>query len=339
MVRRLALVLAVSSSAPLLLLPRDARAQDVAAAEALFNKGVADMDGGRFDAACPELAESQRLDPRSGTLFTLATCNAKSGKIATAVAVYEDYLRSVSDLPAATKMKHADRVKIARGEVDKLRPQVPVLKLVLPASTAATTARVRRDGTDLSAASLGIALPVDPGEHVVTLEVPERAPAEHRFSIARGEAKTVELHLGPLRQAATVAVVPPPVRPPPDGSSDSSGGRRTAGIVVGGVGAALLVVGGVTGGLALAKKKTVDADCAGLSCSAAGESAVTSGRTLGTLSTVGFVVGGAALATGAVLFFTAPAAPRGEGARVGPVAGAGLLLGPSSASFSFEGAF
>jgi hypothetical protein len=334
---RFALALAVSTSAALLFAPRVAHAEDVAAAEALFNKGVADMDAGRYDAACPELAESQRLDPRSGTLFTLAACNAKSGKIATAVAVYEDYLRSVTDLPAATKNKHADRVKIARAELDKLRPQVPVLKLVLPAGAAASTSRVRRDGTDLSAASLSLALPVDPGDHVVTLEVPGRAPAEHRFTIARGEQKSVELHLGPLVASAPVAVVAPTSSPPPPASDGS--GRRTAGIVVGGVGVAMAVMGAVTGGLALGKKSTVDANCKGLTCNATGQSAVTAGRTLGTLSTVGFAVGGAGLAAGAVLFFTAPKTARSDAAGAGPSVGAGLALGPSSASLSFEGAF
>src|SRR5262245_16580097 len=167
-------------SAALLLAAPLARAQDVAAAEALFNKGVADMAAGRYDTACPALAESQKLDPRPGTLFAQAECNAKAGKIATAVALYEDYQRTLATQPAAVKTKHADRLKIARAQIDKLRPGVPTLTLVLPPS-APRDARVRRDGTELSAAALGLALPVDPGEHVVTLDAPGRGTSEQRF--------------------------------------------------------------------------------------------------------------------------------------------------------------
>ena len=77
--------------------PATAAAQDLAAAEALFSKGLADMEAGRYDAACPAIGESYRLDPRGGTLFTLAECEAKAGKIATAVARYDDALFDRAD--------------------------------------------------------------------------------------------------------------------------------------------------------------------------------------------------------------------------------------------------
>src|SRR4051812_5323242 len=87
-----------------------ALAQDPAAAEALFNKGVTEMQAGHFDVACPAISESQRLDPRPGTLFTLAECEAKSGKIATALVHYDDYLHAAEGLPAAQKKRHAERM-------------------------------------------------------------------------------------------------------------------------------------------------------------------------------------------------------------------------------------
>lgn len=333
--------LALACLAPMLLCSvtaRTALAQDVAAADALFNKAIADMDAGRYDAACPALAESHRLDPRSGTLFAVATCNAKAGKIATASAFYDDYLRGVADLPAAARAKHADRMKIARAELDKLRAQIPTLKLVLPAPGPAG-ARVRRDGTELSAASLGVALPLDPGEHVVTLEVPGRAPAEHRFTVEKGQSKVVELAVGrELSAGAAPAPVGNPAATPPEPGPESSGGGRLVGAyVAGGVGAAALIVGAVTGGLALSKKSVVSADCKGLVCSHEGEQAVNAGRTLGTVSTVGFVVGAAGLVTGAVLFFTAPRAPR-VGDKTARWEG-GFTAGPGGASISLKGAW
>jgi len=43
------------------------------------------MEAGNYAAGCPALAESQRLDPRAGTLFTLSQCEVQWGRVATAV--------------------------------------------------------------------------------------------------------------------------------------------------------------------------------------------------------------------------------------------------------------
>lgn len=291
-------------SAALLSLPAQAMAQDVAAAEALFNKGVADMTAGRYEKACPALAESQRLDPRPGTLFTLAECHAKGGKIATALTVYEDYQRSVASQRPAVRAKHGARLKMALAQIDKLRPEIPSLTLALPPSPPSGT-RVRRDGTELSAAALGIALPVDPGEHVVVVESPGRRAWEQRITLARGDKKTVELRVGASTDAADPALQAPPTADTPSKGTPSQG-QRIAGYVVGGVGAATLVMGAVTGGLTLAKKATINDNCSGTKCNHEGKLAADSARTTGLVSTIGFGVGAAGLVAGVVLLLTAP---------------------------------
>src|SRR5262249_667778 len=102
-----------------------AGAQDVAAAKALFSQGLAEMEAGHSEKGCPAIEESYRLDPRPGTLFTLAECENKRGRIATAVARYEDYLALVSRMPPAQQARQSVRVKIAKNQKATLGPQVP----------------------------------------------------------------------------------------------------------------------------------------------------------------------------------------------------------------------
>jgi hypothetical protein len=60
--------LRVAGLAAALLVAGAAHAQDTAAAEALFDKGVTEMEAGRYAAGCPALEESHRLEPKPGTV-------------------------------------------------------------------------------------------------------------------------------------------------------------------------------------------------------------------------------------------------------------------------------
>ena len=295
-----------------------AAGQDSAASEALFNKGVAEMEAGRYPAACPALAESHRLDPRAGTVFTLAECEMKWGKLASAVAHYSDYVGLVSRMQAADKARHGERVKTAEQQLAKLRPQVPQLSLVLPGAAPKGTV-VKRDGVTLSEVSLGSSLPVDPGEHVIVTQVPSGPEHEQKVSIGVGENKRVELEIELPKDSAS----PQPVgAAPASGHIDTStapgpehspsGAGRTWGYVAGGIGVAGLAVGTVTGLMSMSKKKIVDDNCSGAVCNEQGVSAADDGKTLGTISTVGFGIGIAGLATGVVLLLTAPKAESKE---------------------------
>jgi hypothetical protein len=295
-------------------------AQETASAGALFDHGVSDMEAGRFESGCPALAESQRLEPRAGTLFTLAECERKWGKVATAAAHYEDYLGLVSQLPADQQRRHQARAREAADTLTLLKPTVPTLALTLPADAPAGVV-VTRDQIVLQGASLGLALPVDPGEHVIITRAPGGPDHEVRVTLALAETKQLELEVvqpspppvvpAPVAVPAAVPAAPPAAPPPrPLTAPDASPGwsQRTWGYVVGGVGASGVVVGAVTGVLVLDKKSTVREDCTGRACSAAGVAAAHSGQTLATVSTASFAVGLVGLATGAVLVLTAPRA-------------------------------
>jgi hypothetical protein len=306
-----------------LALAAPAAAQDVAAAEALFNRGFADMKEGRFETGCPALSESYRLDPRPGTLFTLAECEAKRGRVASAVTRYGDYLALFSRLSPEAQSKQKGREKIAADKKALLAPEVPELTLALPPDAPPGTV-VKRDDAVVADAALGIALPIDPGEHRVTTQAPGGSVTELRVTVAKGEKKKLTLQVkgappassgASPSDAAPPSSAPPPVAPPPD---TGSSGQRTGAFVAGGVGAAGLIVGGVMGGLALGQKAKVDQHCAALVCDHEGQLAVGSGRSFALVSSIGVGVGIAGIGAAVILYLTAPSRPKQAGRGAPP---------------------
>ncbi len=340
-----------------LALASPALAQDVAAAEALFNRGLAQMEAGRYAAGCPAIAESQRLDPRPGTLFTLSQCEVRWGRTATAVTRLGDYLELYERMTPDQKVRQSDRRKVAKEQRDKLTLEVPELTLSLPPGAPAGTV-VRRDNAVVAGAALGVALPVDPGEHVVSTLAPGGALWEQRITLAKGEKKPVvlEVKAAPTLEeqpamAAPVVVAPPESEkqadlPPPPAKSGTSS-RRVAAYAIGGVGVAGLVLGGVMGGLALGKKSTLQDHCGSainapseLGCNQTGLDAAGTAKTLGLVSTIGFAAGLAGIGAAVVLLVTehTPVKPA-TGAR-GPWISADVLsIGPTGTMLGAHGSF
>ncbi len=301
------------------------------AADALFEKAVAAMRQGKFDEACPAFAESQRLDPRPGTLFARAECEAKAGKPATATALFNDYLTAARELPASQLQKHKERMQLAEERKKALAPQIAWLTLSL---AEGATAEVSLDGTRLLGPSLGLSLPIDPGEHLIASKTADGA-REERVTLIKGERREITVALPPARRdepepavasasasASSRAVTAPP-RP--------SGAMKTSTLVAGGVGAAGLVVGVVAGALVFKQKSTVGAHCQGTRCDAAGKEAADAARPLATLSNVGFAVGVVGVAVAA---FTHLGGGGDAGARGRVRLDAGATRGGAAATLS-----
>ncbi|WP_438010151.1 hypothetical protein WME89_16740 [Sorangium sp. So ce321] len=304
-----------------------AAAQENATAESLFNQGLADMEAGKYETGCKAIADSHRMEPKPGALFTLAICESRWGHVATAFTRFGEYLAVHQQLTPEQKSRQGERAKVAKKERDRLGPLVPELSLSLPPGAPAGTV-VKRDGRVVDGAQLGAGVPVDPGEHVVSTQAPGGAAWETRIQLAEGEKKQVELQ---VNGAST---------PAPSGAS----GRRTAAFIAGGVGVAGLVLGGVTGALTLGKKSVVEKHCGSgigssdeTACDQTGIDASESASTTGLVSTIGFGVGLAGLGAAAVLFLTEP--KQGEAAagaasrqiRAGVLAAGpeGVVLGAS----------
>ena len=153
-----------------------------------------------------------------------------------------------------------------------------------------------RDGVTLGPASIGVALPVDPGAHSIVVRNADGAEQEHHVELTRGEKKTID-------------IVPPAGKPlasagPPDGATSAS--LRPWAFVALGAGVLGLGAGALTGGLALGKKDVIDAHCNGVACDAEGKQAADAAQTLGAISTVTFIAGGVLAAVSVVLFVLEP---------------------------------
>jgi hypothetical protein len=339
-----------------LALPSTALAQDVAAADALFNRGVTEMKAGQYPKACVLIAESMRLDPQPGTLFTLSQCEVKWDRVATAVARLDDYLQLYDRLTPDQKLQQSSRPTLVKEQRARLGPDVPELTLSLPPGAPVGTV-VRRDGAVVASAALGLGLPVDPGAHVVSTQAPGGAVWEQTVTIEKGEKKPVVLEVKPAKTVEPPpAVVLPVVAATPDlakgedaprAAEPARGGRRVAVYAIGGVGVAGLVLGGVMGGLALGKKAIIDAHCesatkpgAQIHCDATGLSAATTGKTFGLVSTIGAAAGLAGVATAVVLLLTEPkASTPSTGARGPWIAADVLSVGPGGAMVGAVGRF
>src|SRR6187549_779344 len=125
----------------------NARASDMAAAEALFREARDSMAAGKTAEACQKFTESQRLDPSPGTLLNLARCHAQQGKTASAWAEFLAAKR------AAEASQRGDLAQEAQRQADALVAQLSYLTIAASEKVAGLV--VTRNGEKLEASALG----------------------------------------------------------------------------------------------------------------------------------------------------------------------------------------
>lgn len=296
-----------------------------AKAEELFNRAVELSESQKYDEACPLLAESQKLDPRSSTLFALADCEREAGKLASAVTHFKEYLTAYTAMKGDARKRHDERANVAKGHIKKLEPQLPILKLTflggIPGEFDLT-----RNGITVNRIMLDREIPVDPGEQVIIVKVPGREDTEQRIKLSLKDNKVVELVVGAVSAGGD---------DDDTGDKRKSNLRRKVGFVLLGTGAAGIAFGGVMGGLAIGQKGTVREHCQRLDCDPTGLDAVNQGRAFGNMSTIGLAAGGIVAATGLVLVLTAPKSQP----KTGFITGIGGTANYHGAFVSVEGQF
>jgi hypothetical protein len=168
--------------------------------------------------------------------------------------------------------------------------------------------RVSMDGAPLAAKLDGRPMSIDPGEHTFHFEVAGQPPLDKQLVLREGEKDRRE----------TIVLGPPAASPAPTASGSSFWNtQRTLAVIGGGLGVVGLGVGALFGGLAIGDQNMEKSNCSSSACSnrPQAQADFTTGNSNATVSTVAFIAGGALVAAGAVLYFTAhdPAAATSTG--------------------------
>jgi serine/threonine-protein kinase len=320
----------VGTTISLLALAAPAGAQatsDKAAAEALFREAGKLFQAGKYTEACPKLAASQKLDPAVGTLMNLGRCYEKTGQTASAWATYSE----AAD--AARAAGQADREKAARKAAEATEPKLARLLV----ATKEPGVDVRRDGTALPSASWGGATPVDPGEHVIEASAPGKKTWSAKVTAEAGKTVNVDipaLEAVPVEAAPPVAAAPQATAPSTSVSPAAPSGRRTTALVLAGAGVLGIGIGSVFGLGAMSSNSDSKGYCNGSNqCTPQGGDARDSAKSKATISTIAFGLGIVALATGGVLYFTAPKGDKSPGITVA------LPIGSEPAAVTWKGAW
>ncbi|MEO7331827.1 MAG: hypothetical protein ABI193_24840 [Minicystis sp.] len=133
-------------------------------AQTLLDDGVALMDAGKTAEACPKIAESLRLEPGMKPQFRLAQCYEKLGKTASAWKLYLDVITM------AHRANRPDREELARKSAEALEPTLARVLLVVPPTVSSLgELMIKIDGAAVEKGAWEKGVPLDPGEHVVTV--------------------------------------------------------------------------------------------------------------------------------------------------------------------------
>jgi serine/threonine-protein kinase len=315
-------ILAVALGLATMAVALPAAAGDPAAAQVLFDDAKRLSGEGKYADACVKFEESQKLDPGIGTLFNLADCFEHVGKTASAWAAFLDVAAQ------ARAQKQPQREQVAADRAAALKPRLARLTITVSEGASASGLHVERDGTEVGPGQWGTAIPVDPGQHTIRASAPGKQTWQTVLDVkAEGDAAAVVAPLLDAASAPPAAPAPPPADSGVEAQSDtdSGGSRRVIGLVVGGAGVVGLGVSAVFGLVSKSKHDDAGKHCDSDTnhCDATGVSLRDDARQAGTISTIVFLVGATALATGAVLYFTAPKKVGGAAVTASPVVARG----------------
>lgn len=319
-----------------------ARAQsdvDRATARELGEAGQRALDAKDYKTAEDDFRRADSLVHAPTLMLGLARALAGENKFLEAQEAYKRIIREgvAPNSPAVFQKALED----ARGEVDGVSSRIGAVTISVKSATGEPLPaglQVTWDGAPVSAATLGVKRPANPGSHVVHVTCDGYQPLDVTVTVPVGGAVDAPVMLTKGGAgAAAPAPVPAPTAPAsdaptpaaPDQTPVSSRGPGVWPWVAFGVGGAGLLVGGITGAMVISKHSDLSSKCPGGTCTPDQQSSVDSYNTLGLVSTIGFVVAGVGAAAGVTMLLVmkpeADRPPPAAGLHVTPVIGPGSL--------------
>lgn len=272
----------------------DAASAESQAAEALFRQAKGLLEKGELEPACEKFAASQALEPGLGTLLYLGDCYERAGRFASALEVF----REAAELAEARSDEQ--RLRLAAIRARALEPRAPKLE-VRNDSLEVRELQVTVGGTPLPASDLGKPLPRDAGRYDIRFSAPGYEPFVSHIELKNAARVVVNVpRLVPIENGS---------RRSPDGEGVPGSSQRTVAWIVGGTGVALLATAGVFAGLAASKNRDSKAACDPADASRCGPAGVglrNDAKSLANVATVASILGGVSVASGLVVYVTAP---------------------------------
>ncbi len=288
-------------------------AADLESARELYKEAKALRDKGDLRGALEKFKQAHAYGQTPVTALELGRTHMQLGELVEAREVFLSVARMkvLSDEGEKSASARQETADLA----EQLRPKIPTLNIKITGVPADAQPQVSVDGAAIPVVSLTAVRKANPGPHGVVAKLGGK---EQKVDVAvnEGETKDVLVSL----DGATVT----------GGGGGAGGGGNGAGggpepdkgprvispVVWAGVGlgAAGLAVGTITGIIALGKSSTVKNECKGTACPTTAKHDVDSGRTMATISTIGFVAAGVGAGVAAVGYFVL-SKPASTGSR------------------------
>jgi PEGA domain len=218
--------------------------KELSRARALFQQAIELEQAGNDAAALQKFREVGQVRMTPQVRFHIATCEAKLGKLVTALGGYELALAAADGVGGDFKSE-------VEQAISRLRARIP--KIVIQRGEGAETAAIELDGIALGGASIGVPVPSDPGAHGVNAKAPGFAPFSKTITVAEGEQASVIVTLTPLPLTDDLLASGP--------GSRQKTHSRVGPYVVGGIGVASLIGSGVLFALRASAISDLDAAC------------------------------------------------------------------------------
>ncbi|MGC4068548.1 MAG: tetratricopeptide repeat protein [Polyangiaceae bacterium] len=287
---------------------------DKEAIRALSNEAAADFDAGRYDLAREKFARAYALAKVPRLAVWEARAAERLGRLVSAYELYRQAIRlERNELWIGDVQEQAQRD--AERELQALVPRLAKVTIVVEGAEPSQV-EVKIDGESVPNALLGVARFVDPGAREI-VGIHRGETLRRAATIVEGGQARVVLAFNPSGPAVSSQPVTttgqnqssaakPVASASADSGSQSGDSQRTWGWIGLGVGAAGVLTGAITGVIVASKYGELKSDCPERTCSDAESSRLDSYRSMRTVSTVGFIVGGVGTAVGLTLVLTSP---------------------------------